>query len=183
MLWAGSPSWGNTGHDKASATEFFSPGRCTKDLVNLDIYDRWCCWWADQGGDELKRAVVRALWSVNSVNSLSSSMNLKWWKAENAARSSLSKAEYLTLAEESFLEKNAMGAQVPRTSCCKTPPTCVLEAYTAIEIGAFGTGWTRVGRDYSRALGEEKAEVISGNQIRVFFSASVKLPKPVLHPW
>jgi len=99
---------------------------------------------------------------------------------ENAARSSLSKAEYLTSAEESFLEKNAIGAQEPQTSCCNTPPTCVLEASTATEIGAFGTGWTRVGRDDRRALAEEKAEVISGDQIRAFldplgpFSASVK---------
>ena len=72
-----------------------------------------------------------------------------------------------------------MGALEPRTSCCKTPPTCVLEASTATEIGAFGTGWTRVGRDDSRALAEEKAEVISGDQISVLldplcpFSASV----------
>ena len=72
-----------------------------------------------------------------------------------------------------------MGAQEPSTSCYKNPPTCVLEASTATEIGDFGTGWTRVGRDDSRALAEEKAEVISGDQIRVLldplcpFSASV----------
>ena len=54
---------------------------------------------------------------MNRVNSLPSNMNLKWQMAEKAARSSLSKAEYLTLAEESFLKKNDMGDQEPWTNC------------------------------------------------------------------
>ena len=52
---------------------------------------------------------MRGLWSVNKVNSLPSNRNLKWRMAEKAARSSLSKAEYLTSAEESFLDKMTLG--------------------------------------------------------------------------
>ena len=52
--------------------------------------------------------------------------------------------QVVTSAEESFLEKNAMGAQEPQTSYCKTPPTFVFEASTATEIGVSaqdGLGW------------------------------------------
>ena len=39
------------------------------------------------------------------------------WRAGKAARSSLSKAEYLDSADQSFLEKNAKGDQEPRSFC------------------------------------------------------------------
>ena len=52
--------------------------------------------------------------------------------AENAANNSLSKVEYLTSAEFSFLLKKAKGDQeLDPDNCCKTPPTCVSEASTA----------------------------------------------------
>ena len=73
--------------------------------------------------------------------------------AENAANNSLSKVEYLTSAEFSFLLKKAKGDQEPDPdNCCKTPPTCVSEASTAKEIVASGVGWTRTVQFASAAL-------------------------------
>ena len=60
--------------------------------------------------------------------------------AEYAAKSSLSKAEYLDSGVVSFLEKKPNGAQLPATFCCRTPPTCESDASTANDNGAFGAG-------------------------------------------
>ena len=132
-----------TGREMASATTFSLPGIWTMELVNSARYARCLCWRADQRGLLLNKAWVNGLWSVNTVNSLPCSMNLKWRTDENAARSSLSKAEYFSSASESFLEKKDIGDQDLSRSCCRrTAPMWVSEASRDREIAVLLCGWT-----------------------------------------
>ncbi len=67
------------------------------------------------------------------VKCLPSSMYRKWRMPRKHARSSRSKAEYLTWAGYSFLEKNPSGSQPgePARFCCRQAPMCDAEASTA----------------------------------------------------
>ena len=105
---------------------------------------------------------------MNKVNSLPSSMNLKWQIVEKAASSSLSKAEYLTSVFDNFLEKNDIKAHPPRSHCWRTPPIWESEASAAIETGAFGTGCMSTGTDIRADLEAEKDDNISGDQTNNF---------------
>jgi len=130
----------------------------------------------DRGTGVLEREKLVVCWGIRGIRGMGGIGGI-------GLELQVGEPQVVTSEEESFLEKNAMGAQEPQTSYCKTPPTFVFEASTATEIGVFGTGWTRVGRDDSRTVAEEKAEVISGDQIRAHldplspFSASVNRAK------
>ena len=76
----------------------------------------------------------------DNVNFDPSNLNLKCLIAEYAAKSSLSKAEYLDSGVVSFLEKKPNGAQFPAIFCCRTSPTCKSDSSTANDKGAFGAG-------------------------------------------
>ncbi len=83
--------------------------------------------------------------------------------AEWAANNSLSKVEYLTCVGDNFLEKKASGDHPPFWYCCRTPPTCELEASTAREIEAPGAGCERGTTDMREALAASKAAVASAD--------------------
>jgi hypothetical protein len=67
------------------------------------------------------------------VKALPSNMNQKWRIHRKYARSSQSKAEYLTRAVSNFLEKKPSGSQPgdPGRLCCRQAPMCAAEASTA----------------------------------------------------
>jgi hypothetical protein len=111
------------GWDKMLATIFAFPAMCL--TFDVSSARKGSCRWtlAVHGSDILCRAFVSDLWSVSMWNRRPSNRYLKWRTIRKAANSFLSKAEYFSCVESSFLLKKARGLQVDPHSCYRTAPT------------------------------------------------------------
>ena len=96
------------GLERWSVKWFWSPLTWRMSVVNSEIYDRGL---SCRGVRVVAVGMTseRDLWSVKTANFLPSTMCRKCWIASLIPRSSLSKAEYLRCAVDSFLEKNPKG--------------------------------------------------------------------------